>query len=76
MIEYIHGLFNLTLGDSRQVPVFREVLPYESIGILIHATFPGGIRMYLTCQYRLAPRIEARMPGCPEPPGASGRIRV
>ena len=45
MIEFIHGLFNLTLDDGRQIPIFREVLPYESIGILIQSTFPRGIRM-------------------------------
>ena len=45
MIKFIHGLFNFIFCNGRQVPVFREVLPYESIGILIQATFPRGIRM-------------------------------
>ena len=33
------------LCNSRQVPVFREVLSNESVGILIQTALPGGIRM-------------------------------
>ena len=45
VIEFIHGLFNFAYCNGRQIPVFREVLPDESIGILIQSTFPGGTRM-------------------------------
>jgi hypothetical protein len=35
VIEFIHGLFDFTFCNGRQAPVFREVLPYESIGFLV-----------------------------------------
>ena len=44
-VKFIHGFFNFTFCNSRQVPGFRDAPPYESIGILIKSTFPGGIMM-------------------------------
>ena len=45
MIEFIHGIFNFTFCNGCQIPVFREVLSNEAIGIFIQSTFPRGIRM-------------------------------
>lgn len=45
MIELIHGLFNFTLCNGLQVPVFREILSNVAIGIFVKSAFPGGIRM-------------------------------
>ena len=45
MVEFIHGMLDFIVGDGRKVPVFREVLANEAIGILVHTAFPGGIRM-------------------------------
>ena len=36
------ALFNFTFCNGRQVEVFREVLPYESISVLVQSTLPGG----------------------------------
>ena len=38
-------MLDFRVGNGRQVPVFREVLANETIGVLVQATFPGGIRM-------------------------------
>jgi len=35
VVKFIHGHFNFTLGDGRQVSVFREVLPDEPVGVLV-----------------------------------------
>lgn len=45
VIEFIHGLIDFLLGHCGQVPVFREVLPDEAIGIFVQSALPGGIRM-------------------------------
>ena len=45
MIEFIHGIFNFTFCNGCQIPVFREVLSNEAIGIFIQSTLPRGIRM-------------------------------
>ena len=38
-------MLDFRVGNGRQVPMFREVLANETIGVLVQATFPGGIRM-------------------------------
>ena len=45
VVTFIHGIFDFSVGDSSQVPVFREVLTDETIGILVQSALPGGIRM-------------------------------
>ena len=45
VIEFVHGSFDFLWGDGCQIPVFREVLSDEPIGILVQSTLPGGIRM-------------------------------
>ena len=45
VIEFIHDLFDFLLGDGCQIPVFREVLSDETVGILVQSTLPGSIRM-------------------------------
>ncbi len=45
MVELIHGMRDLRIGHRRQIPVFREVLTDETIGVLVQAPFPRGIRM-------------------------------
>ena len=45
MIEFIHGVFDLSVGDGIQGLLLREVLTNEPIGILVQTTLPRGIRM-------------------------------
>jgi len=45
MIEFVHDFLNFCIGHGRQVAVLRKILPDETVGILVQATFPGGTRM-------------------------------
>ena len=40
VIQFIHGMLDFLVGDSRKIPVFREVLANKTIGIFVHAAFP------------------------------------
>jgi hypothetical protein len=41
--EFIHGLLISWPGNKHQVPVIREVLPDESVGVLFHSMPAVGI---------------------------------
>ena len=45
VFEFVHGPFDFMFCHGGQIPVFREVLPNEFVGVLVQATLPGGIRM-------------------------------
>ncbi|OOY82545.1 hypothetical protein BOW12_05295, partial [Solemya velum gill symbiont] len=45
IVQFIHHLVDFRLSDGCKVPMLWEVLANESIGVLIQATFPGGIGM-------------------------------
>jgi len=40
VVQSLHGGVDLLLCDGGEVPVFGEVLPDHSIGVLIGATLP------------------------------------
>jgi hypothetical protein len=45
VIKFIHSLLDFSAGNGCQIPLFREILSNESVGVLVQAAFPGGIRM-------------------------------
>ena len=54
LIVFVHGLFDFLLSDGCQIPVFREVLSDETVGVLVQSTLPGGIMVR-----EVAPGIKA-----------------
>ena len=57
VVEFIYGMVDFDLGDSRQVPMFREVLADETNCALIKASPPGSLRVD-----EVDPRLEVTGP--------------
>ena len=43
VIQSLHSDVDLLLCDVGEIPMFREVLSYQSISVLVSATFPRSI---------------------------------
>ena len=45
VIEFVDYHVNFALLDTGQVFLFREALPYQTVGIFTESSLPEGIRM-------------------------------
>ncbi len=43
--KFIHGMLDFDVAHGRQLPLFREVLANQAIGVLVQSALPRGIRM-------------------------------
>ncbi len=45
LVKFIHGMLDLYVAHGHQLPLFREVLANQAIGVLVQSALPRGIRM-------------------------------
>lgn len=43
IVEFVHGLSHLVIGDVAEISALGKVLPDQAVGILVGAALPGGI---------------------------------
>lgn len=45
VVEFVHDVVKILLGDGREITALRKILANEAIGVFVEAPLPGGVRM-------------------------------